>query len=47
MNDCVRMTAGLSLKHSGNHPAIVAAAAVVDVHPDGTQSKFLPTDLLF
>jgi hypothetical protein len=27
MNSCIRMTAGLILKHSGRHPAIVAATA--------------------
>jgi hypothetical protein len=42
MNSYVRMSAGLSLKHSGNHPAIVAATAKCPI-----QSKLLPTDLLF
>jgi hypothetical protein len=44
---CIRMTAGLSLKRSGNQQAVVSARAVSDVPTDGTQFKPLPTDLLF
>jgi len=43
-NCCVRMTAGLSLKHSGSHPAIVAATADC---PMFILIVLQPTDLLF